>query len=359
MNTLRVDTNETSYEVQFQSGIRKRIKEFLPRAYSNILIVTDDVVAKLYLDDVQSGLEGEGVQVASCVVPSGESSKSMEQFYRCHTAALEENLDRKSLLVALGGGMIGDLAGFVASTYMRGIDYVQVPTTILAHDSSVGGKVAINHEQGKNMIGAFHQPVAVLYDTDTLWSLPEQEWRSGMAEVIKHGLLADGQLYEQLVTHQTPFQSFDGHLLTHLLYRGVAVKSKIVKEDERENGVRSYLNLGHTLGHAIEGEAGYGEITHGEAVALGIYFALHLSERVYGSKLPLDSYTNWLHTYNYPLHKLKEYSIDVLLPWMRRDKKNEHGSIRMVLLKEVGEPALVPVEEDLIREVFLQVTEQG
>ena len=194
--------------------------------------------------------------------------------------ALDFKLDRHSLILALGGGAVGDLSGFVAATFMRGIPFIQIPTTILAHDSAVGGKVAINHPAGKNMIGAFYQPEAVVYDIDFLKSLPEHEIRSGFAEVIKHGLIQDPSFYHWLKENILSIDMMiSDENLIHFLSRGVEIKSAIVEEDEKETGIRAYLNFGHTLGHAIEAELGYGKLTHGEAVVIGMLYALQLSEK--------------------------------------------------------------------------------
>src|SRR5690606_22285980 len=212
----------------------------------------------------------------------------------CLTFALEQKLDRKSVILAFGGGAVGDLSGFVAASFMRGIPFIQIPTTILAHDSAVGGKVAINHPLGKNMIGAFYQPEAVFYDLDFLHSLPLHERRSGFAEVIKHSLISDEDFYVWLRENVHDLDQLRNEEMLYFLKKGIRIKEQIVSQDEKESGIRAFLNFGHTLGHAIEGEAGYGNITHGEGVVIGMMFALGLSKKKLGLSFHLDEFESWL-----------------------------------------------------------------
>lgn len=348
MKSIHVNASSHSYTIYVGSGIRHRIQEYLPKAYQNVFILTDDKVASLYLDEVIQSF-GQDVKVGSHIIPEGEGSKSFEKFEACHSAAIHQGLDRNSLIIALGGGVVGDLGGFVASTYMRGIDYVQVPTTVLAHDSSVGGKVAINHPFAKNVIGNFYQPQAVLFDTETLATLPEQEWRSGMAEVIKHAWIHDEEMLQTCLSLNT-FSNESADQIEQLLWQGITIKANIVAADEREQGIRSFLNFGHTLGHALESVQGYGAITHGEAVALGIDFALFLSER-YGenTNLPRSSYRKWLQRHNYPVQLLQTLDEDELVNRMKHDKKNKQNSIRFVLLSSIGNPVLYPFDESTLK----------
>src|SRR5690625_1282699 len=274
MKELQVDTSSHSYSVCIGEDLRLQLNDHISTNYSSILIITDNQIADLYLQDILHGLEGRPVHYT--VIPSGEASKSIDYFYKLQTFAMEKGVDRQSLIIALGGGVIGDLAGFVAATYMRGIDYIQVPTTILAHDSSVGGKVAINHELGKNMIGSFYPPKAVIYDVDTLHTLPEHEFRSGYAELIKEAFIADASFLKQLL--ELNIQNISHEMLKEHLFTGIQIKAEIVERDEKESHIRKFLNFGHTLAHALETELGYGKITHGEAVAVGMLFALKVSE---------------------------------------------------------------------------------
>ncbi|WP_042477986.1 3-dehydroquinate synthase [Bacillus ndiopicus] len=284
------------------------------------------------------------------IMPAGESCKSFENYEAVQTFLLEQRSTRKSLIIAFGGGAVGDLAGFVAATYMRGIPFIQVPTTILAHDSAVGGKTAINHKLGKNMIGAFYQPQAVLYDTMLLSSLPEREVLSGMAEVVKHAMISDAQWLEEML--EGDLVHLPEQLLAQYLASGIRVKANIVEQDETEQSVRKYLNLGHTYGHAIEAAAGYGRLAHGEAVMIGLVYCLLLSER-YG-KITRNFTKRFLHfavANGYPFATVKDYSFDELTTYLLKDKKAEYGELQFVLLKTIGEPFMQKVELTVCQEV--------
>ncbi|MBO1003049.1 3-dehydroquinate synthase [Pseudogracilibacillus auburnensis] len=341
MNELVVHTSTHSYNIYIDEQIRYQISKFIANDYSSIFIISDDQVAPLYLDDIMTGIETE--RIFHTVIPSGEASKNIDQYYRLQTIAMEKKLDRRSLIIALGGGVVGDLAGFVAATFMRGIDYIQVPTTILAHDSSVGGKVAINHELGKNMIGNFYPPKAVIYDVNTLKTLPDHEIRSGYAELIKEAFIANAEFLQQLLPLTLATISND-QLKDHL-FQGVKIKADIVEKDEKELNIRKFLNFGHTLAHALEAELGYGKITHGEAVAIGMLFALKISEHKYNKSLYYDQLLNWLQGNNYPL-SLFHTGIDQLINAMKLDKKAQYQQIQMVLLSSIGKPVVVNLTDD-------------
>lgn len=346
-----VKTTLKTYPVYIGAGaidqLPKLLNERLPKL-TKILVITDETVGDLYLPTVINSLSNWNVEYLK--VPSGEKAKTFDIFFECQTKALNEKLDRHSLIIALGGGAVGDLAGFVAATFMRGIPFIQIPTTILAHDSAVGGKVAINHPAGKNMIGAFHQPEAVIYDTDFLKSLPEHEKRSGFAEVIKHGLIQDRAFFEWLKQNVSSLSKFPEKDLVHFLSRGIQIKSAIVAEDEKETGVRAYLNFGHTLGHAIEAELGYGKITHGEAVLIGMLFALKLSKKFSGLEMETNSFLKWLQELGYQTKLPEGLSYSRLIERMKSDKKSIGQQIRMVLLKDIGTPYLLELSEDVIIE---------
>ncbi|KGA99142.1 3-dehydroquinate synthase [Alkalihalobacillus alcalophilus ATCC 27647 = CGMCC 1.3604] len=347
MRKVAVQTESKSYDVWIEAGCLHKLLPMLKswkKQPTSIFIITDSTVAELYLDRVKNQLK-DHYPLVEAVVPAGEASKSFVEFEQLLTVALENGLDRDSMIIALGGGVVGDIAGFVAATYMRGIRFVQIPTTLLAHDSSVGGKVAINHRLGKNMIGAFHQPEMVIYDPELLVSLPEQEWRSGFAEAFKHGLIQVPEFYQWLQEKIDSFVDLDVSLLEQLLERSIAVKAEIVAEDEKEAGVRAHLNLGHTLGHAIETQLGYGKMTHGEAVALGIIFAMRLSEQLYQVKLPINEFKQWLRQLGYDTNLPKTLQAESLLATMKKDKKVNAGIIRMVLMKEVGSVQVEEVDE--------------
>jgi 3-dehydroquinate synthase len=328
-------------------GLEKVIKDLTPRV-SSIYIISEETVAGLYLEEVSSQLRTSR-PVYHYVVPSGEESKSFENYYACQTFALQSGLDRHSVILALGGGVVGDLAGFVAATYMRGIRFIQIPTTLLAHDSAVGGKVAINHPLGKNIIGAFHQPEAVIYQLPFLATLPVEEWRSGFAEVIKHAYLSGETFLSWLETEITSFDDLKDDKLLHILKEGINVKAQIVAQDERESNVRAFLNFGHTLGHAIESEMGYGKITHGDAVAIGMLFALEMSEYIYKKDLNIPRLQTLLERFDYPMI-LPSLDVHRLMEKMRKDKKSYEHTIHMVLMKEIGQMEVQKVhDEDVLR----------
>ncbi|CQR46688.1 3-dehydroquinate synthase [Paraliobacillus sp. PM-2] len=342
MEVISVQTSTNSYQVSIDKQIRFKVNDFIKKKYSSIFIITDSNVEALYLDDVVSTLQKANT-VNYTIVPAGESSKSIRVYFDIITQAIQCGLDRQGLIIALGGGMVGDLAGFVASTFMRGIDYIQMPTTVLAHDSSVGGKVAVNHPEGKNLIGNFHPPQAVIYDVETLHTIPLMELRSGYAEIVKHSLIHTPSFWDEMKTVNVTKPLYDEDLMKHLV-KGISVKAKIVEEDERETNIRQYLNFGHTLGHALEAELGYGEITHGEAVAIGMLFAFRVSSYTYNVSLPYDELFTWIKKNQFPTN-LPSVPITKLIKRMKKDKKTKNQSIQMVLLKSLGEPTVTSVDD--------------
>ncbi|MFZ3588657.1 3-dehydroquinate synthase [Bacillus sp. DJP31] len=313
---------------------------------SSILVLTDDNIAPLYLENLIQ-LLSPYAPVYSKVIPSGEASKSIDQFYECQTFALEKNLDRHSMIVAFGGGVIGDLAGFVAATFMRGIKFIQVPTTLLAHDSAVGGKVAVNHQLGKNTIGAFYQPEAVIYDLSFLKTLPTSECRAGFAELIKHSLIWDENFYPWLRENIKTMEDLKGTILEDALIRAIMIKATIVGQDELETGIRAYLNFGHTLAHALEAELGYGKMSHGDAVAIGMIFAMKVSEMRLQVTLPIKELQDWFDLLGFPRFP-KAITATSVLQRMKKDKKAMNGNIRMSLMKEIGSLTVTDVEDHLL-----------
>ncbi|GAA0297153.1 3-dehydroquinate synthase [Gracilibacillus halotolerans] len=344
METVSIRTSTNQYDVVVGNGLIEQISNFLPKDYSNILVISDETVYEQYGERIKNGLGNR--KIAHSIVPAGEASKNINNYYKLLTNALNQELDRKALIIALGGGMIGDLAGFVASTYMRGIDFIQVPTTILAHDSSVGGKVAINHEKGKNMIGSFYPPTAVIYDINTLRTLPQREIRSGYAEIMKHGLISSHSFFEECLNTDLT-NTLSDQTLKDQLVKGIKVKADIVQRDEKESNIRKFLNFGHTLGHAIEAEAGYGNMTHGEAVAIGMLFALQLSETIYHKPMPFDSLYEWMKRNKYPVH-VKGFEMSRLIKRMKMDKKAENANIQMVLLQDIGKPSVYTIDDNVL-----------
>lgn len=345
MNVTKVKAAVHTYSVYIGENLRHKVDQYLPKTYSSILIITDETVASHYLQDVKAGLSQE--TVFSHTIPAGEKAKNIDIFYQLHTKAIEYGLDRQSLIIALGGGVVGDVAGFAAATFMRGIDFIQMPTTILAHDSSVGGKVAINHEQGKNLIGNFHPPAAVIYDVKTLYTLLDKEIRSGYAELVKEALLADKDFYHSLMA--TDLSSLSSEKLTGQLTRGIDIKAGIVEVDERESGVRKHLNLGHTLGHALESILGYGSWTHGELVAIGLLFAIRVSKKTYAIELPYEQIYSWLKDNGYPL-VLPYIDPEAIIKKMKKDKKTRNTTVQMVLLQDIAQPALMEICDKHLRE---------
>src|SRR5690625_4355185 len=343
MKKIKIKASSHEYDITIGHGIRFEINELINDSYSSIMIITDEVIENLYLNDIKDTLNFDNI--TTYILPSGEAEKSINNYYKIHTRAIEAGLDRNSLIIALGGGVVGDIAGFVAATYMRGIDFIQMPTTILAHDSSVGGKVAINHELGKNMIGNFYAPQAVIYDVNTLESLPEHEIRSGYAEIIKEAFIANHSLLDTLL--QVNLKQLSAAQLKNHLYEGIKIKANIVEKDEKESSIRKFLNLGHTLAHALEAELGYGKITHGEAVAIGLLFAIRVSEQQYNVQLPYDSLLKWLLKNGYPI--FFEANIQSIIQLMKSDKKSQNKHVQMVLLHEVTKLVIEELNDDMLK----------
>ncbi|TMV51275.1 3-dehydroquinate synthase [Paenibacillus mesophilus] len=340
MKELKVDLGERSYPIYVGDGILNDIAATLGKhkigTKSPLLLVTDEQVAKFYLEQVKSLLEAGGYRVATAVVASGEKSKSLSVLEDVITVALEAGLDRNSAVIALGGGVVGDLAGFVAASYMRGVRFVQIPTTILAHDSSVGGKVAVNHKLAKNVIGAFHQPEFVLYDIATLKSLPDREVRAGLSELVKEGFILDREFVEYCDANAERLLALDSAALEHALYVGCGVKAKVVSEDEKEGGLRAILNLGHTIGHALEAVAGYGELLHGEAIAIGMVGAARLSEKLGNPGTIAVETERILRKFGLPVRIPTHLDTDAIMSAMMHDKKFLEGTMVFIIPTEIG-----------------------
>ncbi|HKE94588.1 MAG TPA: 3-dehydroquinate synthase [Povalibacter sp.] len=306
----------------------------------DVLIVSNETVAPLYLEVLKQSLGDK--RVASVILPDGEAHKTLDSFARILDALVESRLNRDAAVIALGGGVIGDMAGFAAASYQRGIDYVQIPTTLLAQvDSSVGGKTAVNHPKAKNMIGAFYQPRCVIADTATLGTLPEREYRAGIAEVVKYGLICDARFFDWLEANVDALLSRADVALTHAIRRSCEIKAEVVGVDEREQGVRAILNLGHTFGHAIETAMGYGAWLHGEAVAAGMVMASDMSVRL--GWLPAqdrDRGVRLLERFGLPVHAPRIGAVRGL-ELMGMDKKVLDRKLRLVLLRQLGKADIV------------------
>ncbi|MDP2810530.1 MAG: 3-dehydroquinate synthase [Rhodocyclaceae bacterium] len=341
MRRLNVSLAERSYPILIGGGLLSRAELILPFLRSTrVALVSNVTVAPLYLDVLTHGLENVGVGVTPIILPDGEAHKNWESLNLIYDALLAARCDRSTTIVALGGGVIGDLAGFAAATYQRGVPFVQIPTTLLSQvDSSVGGKTGINHPRGKNMVGAFWQPKLVLADTDTLKTLPDREMSAGMAEVIKYGLIRDLPFLDWLETNMEGLLARDGELLAHAIERSCADKAEVVAADEYETakeGGRALLNLGHTFGHAIETGLGYGEWLHGEAVAAGTMMAVELSRRLgWLSAADVGRVRKLLARAGLPV-KGADLGAARYLELMSHDKKVIAGSLRLVLLRALG-----------------------
>jgi 3-dehydroquinate synthase len=340
MQALRVDValGERAYAIHIGAGLLASAGLILEQLdLPRVAIVTNATVAPLYLQQLEQALHARGVEVMSVVLEDGERYKDWVTLNRIYDALLEHRCDRRTTLIALGGGVVGDLTGFAAATYMRGVPFIQIPTTLLAQvDSSIGGKTGVNHPLGKNMIGAFYQPRLVLADTDVLKSLPPREFSAGMAEVIKHGLVRDAAFFSWLELNMEKLFAGEPQALAHSVRRCCEIKAAVVAEDERETGVRALLNFGHTFGHAIESGLGYGNWLHGEAVAAGMAMAADLSRRM-GLIADADvmRIITLLERAGLPASPPK-ISPDRLLDLMGTDKKAEGGKLRFVLLEAIG-----------------------
>ena len=338
MQTLRVELGERAYAIHIGERLLCSAELILAQLdLPRVAIVTNTTVAALYLQQLTGALLAGGVDVTNIVLEDGERYKDWATLNRVYDALLERRCDRKTALIALGGGVIGDLAGFAAATYMRGIPFIQVPTTLLAQvDSSIGGKTGINHPLGKNMIGAFYQPRLVLADTAVLETLPPRELSAGMAEVIKQGLIRDAAFFEWLELNMEKLLACDQDALAHAVRRCCEIKAAVVAEDERESGVRALLNFGHTFGHAIESGLGFGKWLHGEAVAAGMVMAADLSRRMgLVAQADVERIVALLKRARLPTVP-PDIAPERLLELMGVDKKAEGGKLRFVLLDKIG-----------------------
>jgi 3-dehydroquinate synthase len=338
MPTVHVDLADRAYEVMVENGLLSRAGELIaPLGLGRrAAVITDSNVNPHHGDHLVSSLEQAGIEASRHIVPAGEASKSFEQLSRLSSELASARHDRSSFVIALGGGVIGDLAGFVAASFFRGIPFVQIPTTIVAQvDSSVGGKTGINLPEGKNLVGAFHQPSLVLVDPDTLSTLPAREFHEGFAEAIKHAAIRDSEMLKDLGA----IDPDDRNVPAPLIARNIAIKARIVEEDELEtSGARALLNFGHTIGHGIEAAVPYGEMLHGEAISLGLRAALFLSTKLSG--LPTkrsDQIIALLGRFQLPLRLPEDISTETVLDRLSRDKKFQAGAIRFVLLRDAGD----------------------
>ncbi|MDE3015633.1 MAG: 3-dehydroquinate synthase [Pseudomonadota bacterium] len=356
--TLRVELGARSYDIIVGGQLLAHAGEYIaPRLKSrHVIIISDETVAKLYLHRLTSALEEKNIGCRPVIVAPGERTKSLEAFSGLMETLLEQKPDREATLIALGGGVVGDLAGFAASVLLRGVDFIQMPTTLLSQvDSSVGGKTGINSRFGKNLIGSFHQPILVLSDVSALATLPKREWLAGYAEMLKYGLISDAGFFAWLEKNAGAMLAGDAKLLTYAIVRSCAAKAAIIAEDEREGGVRALLNFGHTFAHAFEAETGYSDtLLHGEAVAIGIILAFRLSVAL--GLCPEADLKRILSHYEAtrlpasPLSIRPKWNIDALMEHFTRDKKTKDGKFTFILTRGIGKAFIAEnIEKDFIR----------
>lgn len=358
MQQILVDLGERSYPIYIGQNLQCNT-DILKKTLLNkhVLVVTNDTIAPLYLEKFEATLTF-AASVANVILPDGEKYKDLSHLDLIFTALLERNFARDCVLVALGGGVIGDMTGFAASCYQRGVDFIQVPTTLLSQvDSSVGGKTAVNHPLGKNMIGAFYQPQSVIIDTDCLNTLPANEFAAGMAEVIKYGIIWDRQFFEWLEANVKPLKALETEALTYAIAKCCEIKAEVVNQDETERGVRALLNLGHTFGHAIEAEMGYGAWLHGDAVAAGTILAAKTAKALdLVDESIVCRINDLLVAFDLPVKAPDSMNFEQFIKHMRRDKKVLGGKIRLVLPTAIGK---ADVFSDVSEQLLEQVISRG
>ncbi len=341
MHTLTVDLGDRSYPIFIGSDLIADGALYRPYIHgAQVMIVSNDTVAPLYLQRVEAALSG--YRLASVVLPDGEQYKTLGVLDRIYTALLEHRFDRRCTLIALGGGVVGDMTGYAAASYQRGVNFIQVPTTLLSQvDSSVGGKTGVNHPLGKNMIGAFHQPQCVLIDIATLNTLPDRELSAGLAEVIKYGLINDREFFVWLENNMSALMARDPEALAYAVERSCADKAAVVAADERESGQRALLNLGHTFAHAIETGMGYGSWLHGEAVGAGMCMAAAMSARLgWLDQAQVRRVDALVAAAGLPVMPPDEISPDRFMQLMSVDKKVMDGQLRLVLMQDIGKAVI-------------------
>lgn len=340
MEKVRVKLGERSYDICIGSNILgeigARLKSF--KTSPKIAIISNPAVFNLYGKKVLTSMKKAGFDVKTVIIPDGEKYKDINTVQKIYGELLKHRLDRKSALIALGGGVIGDITGFVASTYMRGIDYIQIPTTLLAQvDSSVGGKTGVNHKLGKNMVGTFYQPKLVWIDIDTLKTLPKRELVAGLSEVIKYGVIRDKKLFDFLEDNMRKISYLDKNALHHIIKHSCEIKAEVVSKDEREAGLRAILNYGHTIGHAIETVTGYKKFLHGEGVAIGMHLEAKIAEIMGFLKIhDVLRIKALINSYGLPSEMPKNLNINYLMSSMKLDKKAVAGELKFILPERIG-----------------------
>ncbi len=350
---VKVDLGSRSYPIFIGDGLLTDINYENYIKSKKIVLVTNQKVAPLYLEKIESVLKKINKECLSIIIADGEIQKNMKTLEIILTKLLENKVERNTTILALGGGVIGDIAGFAAAIYQRGVDFIQVPTTLLAQvDSSVGGKTAVNHSLGKNMIGSFHQPKCVIIDIKTLDTLPRRELIAGFAEIIKYGCIADAEFFEWLETNVDNLKKKSKNHLVYAIKKSCEIKAKIVSEDEKENGKRAILNFGHTFGHAIETSLGYGSWLHGEAVGCGMIMASHLSHKM--GFIDLEKFNrikNLIENFDLPV-KFPNIQINEFIDLMSNDKKVKNNLIHFVTLNDVGKSGFLPLDKPRVKNLI-------
>lgn len=356
-NKLTVVLGDRSYPIYIESGLLTNADKWIDtiKKRGKVVIITNTTVQQWYLQPLKDSLVKYGISPLALILEDGEKYKNLESFDKVMTFLMEHNCGRDTTLIALGGGVIGDLTGFCAASFQRGVDFIQVPTTLLSQvDSSVGGKTGINHPLGKNMIGAFYQPKSVIIDIDCLKTLPQRELSAGMAEVIKYGIIWDKEFFDYLEEHTSQIWNLDYEVLCNVIHTCCSIKAEVVRQDEKEGGLRAILNLGHTFGHAIETFMGYGVWLHGEAVGVGMCMAAKLA--LMRNMITDDDFTkikSLIKENKLPILKPENMTVQDFLSLMVHDKKNINGKIRFILPTKMGASSLFSdVTEDEIVEAI-------
>ncbi len=336
MQTVSIDLGSRSYPIHIGTNLIDQRGLIAGHVRNRAMVVTNETIAPLYLDQTMASLGN--TPCSSVILPDGESYKNLDELNQVFTALLSENFDRGCTLIALGGGVVGDMTGYAAASYQRGVDFIQIPTTLLAQvDSSVGGKTGVNHALGKNMIGAFHQPTAVIADMGVLDTLADRELKAGLAEVVKYGFIIDAEFFTWLENNVEALLARDPAATAYAVKRSCQIKANVVEQDEREHGVRALLNLGHTFGHAIEAAMGYGNWLHGEAVSAGIAMALDTSLRLgLINEASRERGIKLLQRCDLPVTPPASMTPELFLKYMARDKKVSAGNVRLILLNGIG-----------------------
>ena len=338
--------NEIDYNILIKHGILKKVGKLVKKLLNGerVLIVTDEIVGKLYAGKIIKSLEKENIIVSICILKNGEANKNIEGISNIYSNLALNELSRKDMIIALGGGVVGDMSGYAAATWMRGIDFIQIPTTLLACvDSSVGGKTGINIREGKNLVGAFHSPKLVIIDSETLVSLPEREFKAGMSEIVKHALLFDEKLLETIENFYNDKNDNKKLDMDFVLQRNCELKSHIVQIDYKEKKERMFLNFGHTIGHSVENVAGYGVLLHGEAVAIGMIFAIEYGIKlgITKNKYILERAKNILSNIGLPINIPENINLKEAI---KLDKKRSSEKINFVFLEDIGKPIVEKVD---------------